>query len=87
MPAVTTGEANAGQSGGGVRPPVDTAAGPSADTKEETTVDDHVKPDREDLWRRIQLARACLQHGRTDPLLLLAILDGTSITTLMRREL
>lgn len=50
-------------------------------------MDDHLKPDREELWRRIQLARACLQHGRTDPLLLLAILDGTSITTLMRREL
>jgi hypothetical protein len=45
------------------------------------------KPDREELWRRIQLARACLQHGRTDPLLLLAILDGASITELMQREL
>jgi len=43
-------------------------------------------PDRDELWRRIQLARACLGHGRTDPLLLLSILDGASITELMRRE-
>lgn len=44
------------------------------------------RPDREELWRRIQLARACLGHGRNNPVLLLAILDGATITELMRRE-
>lgn len=43
-------------------------------------------PSRSELWMRVQLARACLQHGRVDPAELLAILDGASIVDLMRRE-
>lgn len=43
-------------------------------------------PSRADLWRRLQLARACINHGRLDPLLLLAILDGATIAELMERE-
>jgi len=44
-------------------------------------------PSRAELWRRLQLARACINHGRLEPLLLLAILDGATITELMEREI
>jgi len=60
-----------------------TTGRPNVDTP---TSDDAPLPSRADLWRRLQLARACLQHGRTDPLLLLAILDGATINELMERE-
>lgn len=40
-------------------------------------------PSCADLWMRVQLARACLQHGRVDRVELLAILDGASVADLM----
>ncbi|WP_394621257.1 hypothetical protein JNUCC0626_19830 [Lentzea sp. JNUCC 0626] len=50
------------------------------------TINEGVIPSAQELWARIQLARACLNHGRVDRAELLAILNGAALADLMHRE-